>query len=224
MSSPGAAPQGRDQPTQGAIPAFHKGRLHRRAELVQAPLLAKTAWATEDSTPADRHDMASRVAHLDHRGVKQSLGGPQPGLRLAADFPTTLATRHDPQNLQERRRRGLPPVRETEGESPRASDDLRAQRCCRVLVTRSEVDPQEEPTPHGQRGMPPFHLLRTQFGMRLIPLHPLHLQVLHALAGVHLSPMGPYPLEAMDRLEIHGTDGGRARITDAPALTFQELC
>src|SRR4029453_7559330 len=99
-----------------------------------------------------------------------------------------------------------------------------AQRCCRVLVTRAEVDPQEEPTPHGQRGMPPFHLLRTQFGMRLIPLHPLHRQVLHALAVVHLSSMGRHPLEAMDRLESHGTEVRRARITDAPALTFQELC
>src|SRR5712691_5557106 len=28
----------------------------------------------------------------------------------------------------------------------------------------------------------------------------------------------------MDGLESHGTDVRRARITDAPALTFQELC
>src|SRR5205814_5531649 len=40
--TPGTAPQGRDQPTPGAIPAFHDGRLDRRAELSQAQLLAKT--------------------------------------------------------------------------------------------------------------------------------------------------------------------------------------
>ena len=37
--TPGAAPQGRHQPTQGAIPAFHKGRLDRPAKLAQVQLL-----------------------------------------------------------------------------------------------------------------------------------------------------------------------------------------
>ena len=82
--TPGAAPQGRHQPTQGAIPAFHKGRLDRHAKLAQVQLLAKAAWATEDNTPADLHDLASRVADLDHLGVKQGLWRYQPGLGLTA--------------------------------------------------------------------------------------------------------------------------------------------
>src|SRR5262249_10489547 len=159
-------------------PAFHEGRLDRRAELAQAQLLTTTAWATEDHAPADLHDMASRVADLDYLGVKQRLRSYQLGLRLAAYFPTTSRTIHDPHDLQQRRRRGLPPIREKEWESLRARDDLCNQRRGRVLGTWSEVDPQEEPTPHGQRGMHPFHLCGTQFGMRLIQLHPLHLQVL----------------------------------------------
>ena len=63
--TPGAATQGRDQPTQRAIPAFHEGRLDRRAELAQAQLLAKTAWTTADHAPTDLHNMASRIADLD---------------------------------------------------------------------------------------------------------------------------------------------------------------
>src|ERR671924_151539 len=59
----GAATQGRHQPTQGAIPAFHKGGLARLAELAQTQLRAKTAWATEDHAPADRHDLASLIPH-----------------------------------------------------------------------------------------------------------------------------------------------------------------
>ena len=31
--TPSTPPQGRDQPTQGAIPPFHKGRLYRLTEL-----------------------------------------------------------------------------------------------------------------------------------------------------------------------------------------------
>src|SRR5205823_9654167 len=69
--TPGTAPQGRDQPTPGAIPAFHDGRLDRRAELSQAQLLAKTARTTADHASADLHAMASRVAALDHLGLPQ---------------------------------------------------------------------------------------------------------------------------------------------------------
>src|SRR5262245_52818243 len=78
--TPGAAPPGCDQPPQGAIPAFHKGRRDRRAQWAQAPLLAKTAWATADHAPADLHDLASRGADLDHLGVKQGLRRYQPRL------------------------------------------------------------------------------------------------------------------------------------------------
>src|SRR6266480_1395902 len=91
------------------LPAFHKGRLDRRAELSLAQRLAKTAWATVYHAPADLHAMASHVADLDHLGVKQSLRSYQPGLRLATDFPTTPRTIHDSHDLQQRRRVGLPP-------------------------------------------------------------------------------------------------------------------
>src|SRR5262245_15568674 len=218
----GAAPQGGDEPTQGAIPAFHKGGLDRRAELAQAQLLAKTAWATADHAPADLHNMASRVADLDHLGVKQGRRRYQPGLRLAPYFPTPPPPIHDPHNLQQRRRIGLPPIREKEWESLCASDDLCDQHRGRVLGTGAEVDPQQEPTPHGQRGMHPFHLFGTQFGMRLIQLHPLHLQVLHALPVVRFRALGCHPLEAMDGLEIHRTNVGGPLIADAPSLTFHQ--
>src|SRR5215216_8131735 len=71
--------------------------------------------------------------------------------------------------------------------------------------------------------MHPCHLFGTQFGMRLIQLHPLHLEVLHALLVVRHSPLGRHPLEAMDGLEIHGTDVGGSLITDTPPLTFHQL-
>jgi hypothetical protein len=122
--TPGTAPQGRHQAAQGAIPAFHKGRLDRRAKLAPAQLLAKTAWATQDHAPADLHDLASRVADLDHLGVKQGLRRYQPGLRLAPDFPTPSPPIHDPHNLKQRRRIGLPPIREKEWERLCARDDL----------------------------------------------------------------------------------------------------
>src|SRR4029453_13401168 len=58
--------------------------------------------------------------------------------------------------------------------------------------------------------------------MRLIQLHPLHIQGLNALPVVHLSPMGSHPLEAMDCLEIHGTEVGGPRPPDPPPLTFPQ--
>jgi hypothetical protein len=58
--------------------------------------------------------------------------------------------------------------------------------------------------------------------MGLIPLHALHIHVLHTLSMVHLGSLGSQALKAMDGLEIHGTDVRYALITDAPALTFQE--
>src|SRR5215475_1445178 len=112
--TPGTAPQGRDQPTQGTIPAFHEGRLDRCAELAQAQLLAKAARPPEDHASADLHDMASRVADLDHLGIKQGRRSHQPGLWLAAHFPTTPTPIHNPHDLKQRRRIGPPPVREPE--------------------------------------------------------------------------------------------------------------
>jgi hypothetical protein len=108
--TPGAAPQGCDQPPQGAIPAFHKGCLDRRAKLAQAPRRAKTAWATADHAPADLHDLANRVADLDHLSVKQGLRRYQPRLRLAPDCPTPSPPIHNPHNLKQRRGIRLPPI------------------------------------------------------------------------------------------------------------------
>src|SRR5678815_2917971 len=71
--------------------------------------------------------------------------------------------------------------------------------------------------------MHPCHLFGTQFGMRLIPLHALHLHVRHTLVMMRLGPLRRYVLKAMNGLEIHGTNVRRALLTDAPALTFQEL-
>ena len=69
-----ATPQGRDQPTQCAIPSFHEGRLDRRAELTQTPLLTKTARAAVHRSPLDLHDMAHLVADLHGLGRAQVLG------------------------------------------------------------------------------------------------------------------------------------------------------
>jgi hypothetical protein len=51
----GAAPQGGYQPTQRAIPLFHKGRLDRCAELAQVQLLHKAAGTAKHHPPADHH-------------------------------------------------------------------------------------------------------------------------------------------------------------------------
>lgn len=83
----GAAPQGCNEPPQRPIPAFHERRLDRRAELPEAQLLAKATRPPEDHAPADLHDMASRVADLDHLGVEQVLGGDEPGFRLTPHLP-----------------------------------------------------------------------------------------------------------------------------------------
>jgi hypothetical protein len=68
--TPGAAPQGRDQPPQCAIPPFHKGCLDHLSKLPAAQLLAKTTRAAIHDPPADLHDLASLVADLDHLGVE----------------------------------------------------------------------------------------------------------------------------------------------------------
>src|SRR4051812_15531428 len=106
--------------------------------------------------------MASVVTDLDNLRIEQMFGGYQPGLRLAAHFPPPSATIHDSQDLKQRRRIRLPPVRQKERELLRASDDLRAQRGCCALGTRTKVDPEEKPAPHRQGRMHPFHLFRTE--------------------------------------------------------------
>jgi hypothetical protein len=93
--------------------------------------------------------MASFVPGLDHLGVEEGLWCHEPGLRLTPHLPTTPGPIHDAHNLEQRRRVGLPPIGETQGKLPGTRDDLRDQRGCRVLGPRSEVDPQEEPAPHG---------------------------------------------------------------------------
>src|SRR4029453_11188209 len=133
--------------------------------------------------------MASVVTDLDHLRIEQMFGRYQPGLRLAAHFPTTPGTIHDPHDLKQRRSIRLPPVRQQEWELLRASDDLREQRGGCALGTRAKVDPEEKPAPHRQGRMHPFHLFGTEFGMRLIPWHALHLHVLHTLAMVRLGPL-----------------------------------
>ena len=184
-----AAPQGGHQPTPCAIPAFHQGRLDRRAELSLAPRLAQTAWATADHAPADLHDMASRVADFHHLGVKQAVRCHESGLQLAAHFPPPPAPIHHPQHLEQHGGIGLPPIREQERDRSGARHNLCEQCRGGVLGTRPEVDPQEKLTPHGQRGLHPCHLFGTPL-LRLIPLPPLDLQVLHTLPMVGLSSMG----------------------------------
>jgi len=60
--------------------------------------------------------------------------------------------------------------------------------------------------------------------MGLIQLDTLHVYLLHDLLMMGLRPVGGHRLKPMHGLEIDRTDIGGARITDAPPLTFQELC
>src|SRR5262249_8243604 len=155
--TPGAAPQGRHEPPQGAIPAFHEGRLDCLAELPEAQLLAKTARAAIHDPPADRHNVASLVADFDHLGVEQGLRSHQPGLRLAAYFPTTPGTIHDPHDLEQRCRVGLPSIGEKQRKLSSPRDDLRDKSGCGVLRAWAKVDPEQKPTPHCQCRMHPFY-------------------------------------------------------------------
>jgi hypothetical protein len=71
--------------------------------------------------------------------------------------------------------------------------------------------------------MHPFHLFGTELRMGFIQLYALYIHVLHTVPMMHLGPLGRYALKTVDSLEIHGTDVRCPRITDAPALTFQQL-
>jgi hypothetical protein len=145
--TPRATPQGRHEPAPGAIPAFHTGGLERLPALPEAPLRAKTARPTADDTPAHRHPMARLIADLHDLRIGPVFGGHEPWLGLAAHFPVTSRTIDPPHDLQQRRRRGLPPVCQPEWERLSASDDRRDERGRRVWGPRSAVAPQEAPTP-----------------------------------------------------------------------------
>src|SRR5215471_19337162 len=166
--------------------------------------------------------MASMVTDLDHLCIEQMARRYQTWLRLAAYCPTTLATIHSPNDLEQCRRIGFPPIREKERELPGARDDLRDQRGRCALGTRAKVNPEEKPAPHRQRCMDPFDLFGTEFGMRLIQLHPRHLHVLHALLMMGLSTMRGHVLEAMDRLDLHITNICSAFVADTPPLTLHQ--
>jgi hypothetical protein len=59
--------------------------------------------------------------------------------------------------------------------------------------------------------------------MRLIHLHARDVYLLHGLLMVGLRTVGRDALEAVDCLEIHGTNVRRPLITDTPPLTLQPL-
>src|SRR5262245_51862632 len=170
----------------------------------------------------DLHDMASVVTDLDNLCIEQMSRRYQPGLRLAAHCPTTPATIHSPNDLEQCRRIGFPPIREKERELPGARDDLRDQRGRCALGTRAKVDPEEKPAPHRQRCMDPFDLFGTELGMRLIQLHTCHLHVLYALPMMGLGTMRGHALEAMDRLDLHITNICSAFVADTPPLTLYQ--
>src|SRR2546429_7154402 len=159
--TPGTAPHGCPQPPQCTIPPFHERRLDRRSQLAQTQLLDQAAGTAEYHTPPDLHHMTGLVADFDHLGGAQVFGGHEPRFRLAPHVPTTPGTIDHPDTLEQRGRIGLPSLREKDGELTRARHDLREQRGRLLLRARSEVDPQEQPTPHGSSCMDPLALFGT---------------------------------------------------------------
>src|SRR4029450_54271 len=99
---------------------------------------------------------------------------------------------------------------------------LLAQDSLRALRAWSKVDPEQKPAPHRQRCMNPFHLFRSQFGMRLIQLHPWDIHVPDHLLMMGLGTLGRPPLKAIHGLEVDVTDIRGAFVTDAPPLTLQK--
>jgi hypothetical protein len=110
----GAAPQGRPQPPQGALPACHQGGLDRLAPLAQPPLLANTAWATADPAPADRDDGARLGSHCHPVCVAQVVRCPHARCGLAPHVPTTPAPLHHAPHLEPCGGVSLPAVRQDE--------------------------------------------------------------------------------------------------------------
>ena len=213
---------GCDPPPQRAIPAFHEGRLDRRAELPETQLLDKATRPTEDHAPADLHDMASRGADLDDLGVEQVLGGDEPRTRLPPHLPPPSTTIDDAQHLEQRRARGFPASSEKKGDLPHAGDDLGHQCGGLLLRARSDVDPEPKPAAHCHGGVDPRHLAWAQFGMGFVHLDAGHVHLAHHLAMVGLSALGSDVLKAMHRFEIRRTNIGGPLVTDAPPLTFDQ--
>jgi hypothetical protein len=71
--------------------------------------------------------------------------------------------------------------------------------------------------------MDPLGAALPQFRMRLIPLHARDVHLLHGLLMMGVCAVGRHTLEAVDGLEIDGTDVRRPLITDTPPLTLQQL-
>ena len=166
--------------------------------------------------------MARLVADLHDLCIEQVFGGHEPWFWLAAHLPATPRTVHDPHDLEQRGDVGLPPIAEKERELSGPRHNLGDQPRRVLLGTRSEIDPQEEPAPHRQSCMDPFHLFRSQFGMRLVQLHTGHVDVPDSLLVMGLSTLGRHSLEAIHGLEIDGTDVGGPFVTDAPALALEQ--
>jgi len=70
--------------------------------------------------------------------------------------------------------------------------------------------------------MDPFHLFRSQFGMRLVQLHTGYVDVPDHLLVMGLGTLSRHPLETIHGLEIDFTDVGGPFVTDAPALTLEQ--
>jgi hypothetical protein len=108
----GAAPQGGDQPAQGPIPALHEGGLERGAACSQAPRRPTAAGTAAHDAPAPCPHLPRLVADLDNLGVAQVVGRNEPGGRRAPHRAPPSATIHDPHDLEQRRARGVPAIRE----------------------------------------------------------------------------------------------------------------
>src|SRR5438093_1130343 len=166
--------------------------------------------------------MARLVADLHDLCIEQVFGGHEPWFGLAAHLPATPRTVHHPHDLEQRGDGGLPPIAEQERELSGPRHHLGDQPRRVLLGTRSEIDPQEEPAPHRQSCMDPFHLFRSQFGMRLVQRHTGHVDVPDHLRVMGLGTLGRHPLEAIHGLEIDCTDVGGPFVTDAPALALEQ--
>ena len=221
--TPGATTQGRDEAAQRAIPPFHEGRLDRLTTLAQASLLEEAAGTTAHHPPADLPHRASVITDLDTLRLGQVLGRHEPGRGLASDLPPPPGTIHAPDALQQCGGVGAPSIRETERDRPEASAHLCDEHRRARLSSRSTVDPEEKPTPHGSRCMDPFPLARAQFGMRLIQWYAGDVHVPDHLVVMGLSTLGRHPLQAIHGLEIDATDVRGTFVTDTPPLTLQAL-
>jgi hypothetical protein len=145
--TPGAAPQGGDQPPPRPIPAFHARRLERRAALPEPPRLAPAAWTADDHAPAALHTMARLGAALDDLGVAQVRGGDEPGSRLAPHLPPPPATIDDAHHGEPRRALRFPAIGAKAGHLSNAGNAWSDQRGGVLRRAGADVDPEQQPTP-----------------------------------------------------------------------------